>query len=99
MPTKIVIRNNDYHDSMLLMKINHRIMAVNGIKRAAILMGTDPNKRLLEKYGFEGYGIEIVDNIALEIEPNQFNEFYLHTKQEKMGHSLHIPFKFHGDER
>jgi succinyl-CoA synthetase alpha subunit len=43
---------------MLLMQINYRIMAMKGIKRAAILMGTEPNKRLLAKNGFEGNGIE-----------------------------------------
>ena len=59
------------------------------------LITNNPKKRA----GLEGYGIEIVENVALEIEPNPHNEFYLQTKQEKMGHSLHIPFKFLGNER
>lgn len=39
--------------------------------------------------GLEGYGLEIVDNLPIEIKPNSFNEFYLQTKRIKMGHKLH----------
>ena len=35
-----------------------------------------------------GYGIEIVENISLEIDSNKHNSFYLKTKRDKMGHSL-----------
>ena len=35
-----------------------------------------------------GYGIEIVENIPLEIESNELNEFFLKTKRDKMGHSF-----------
>lgn len=48
------------------------------------LMSNNPKKRT----GLIGYGIEIVDNVALEIESNQHNELYLKTKRDKMGHSL-----------
>ncbi len=44
----------------------------------------------VKKAGLTGYGIQIVENIPLIIEPNQFNFDYLKTKQEKMGHLLHI---------
>lgn len=44
----------------------------------------------VKKAGLTGYGIEIIDIIPLIIEPNQFNLNYLRTKQEKMGHLLHI---------
>ena len=38
--------------------------------------------------GLEGYGLEIVENMPIEIKSNSFNEFYLHTKKTKMGHKL-----------
>ena len=50
------------------------------------LMSNNPKKRT----GLIGYGLEIVDNIALEIESNKHNELYLKTKRDKMGHSLKI---------
>ena len=49
------------------------------------LMSNNPQKRT----GLMGYGLEIVDNIALEIDSNQHNEFYLKTKRDKMGHTLY----------
>ena len=48
------------------------------------LISNNPVKRA----GLEGYGIKIVETIPLVIEPNQFNEFYLETKANKMGHKL-----------
>lgn len=48
------------------------------------LISNNPVKRA----GLEGYGIEIVETIPLEVEPNPHNEFYLRTKANKMGHSL-----------
>ena len=50
------------------------------------LMTNNPVKRI----GLEGYGLEIVEIVPLEIEPNQYNERYLCTKKERMGHSLHL---------
>lgn len=35
-----------------------------------------------------GYGLEIIENIPIEIEPNPFNENYMRTKKERMGHQL-----------
>ncbi len=48
------------------------------------LMTNNPKKRI----GLIGYGLEIVENINLEIEPNEHNEFYLLTKKNKMGHDI-----------
>lgn len=48
------------------------------------LISNNPTKRA----GLIGYGLEIVDNIALEIPPNKHNESYLRTKRDKMGHSI-----------
>jgi 3,4-dihydroxy 2-butanone 4-phosphate synthase/GTP cyclohydrolase II len=35
-----------------------------------------------------GYGLEILENIAIEIVPNQHNEKYLQTKRDKLGHDI-----------
>lgn len=48
------------------------------------LMSNNPKKRS----GLEGYGIKIVENVPLVISPNEYNEKYLRTKKEKMGHIL-----------
>ena len=48
------------------------------------LMTNNPTKRT----GLVGYGLEIVENISLEIESNEHNENYLITKRDKMGHSI-----------
>ena len=50
------------------------------------LMTNNPKKRA----GLIGYGLKIIENVALEIETNQHNEFYLKTKKDKMGHDLKI---------
>ncbi len=50
------------------------------------LLTNNPVKRA----GLEGYGIEIIENIPIEITPNEHNEFYLRTKRDKMGHFLDI---------
>ncbi len=50
------------------------------------LITNNPVKRV----GLEGYGLEIVENVPIEINPNPYNERYLHTKQERMGHTLHF---------
>jgi len=44
----------------------------------------------IKRKGLEGYGLEVTENIPLEIEPNEHNEFYLHTKRVKMGHTLEL---------
>ena len=48
------------------------------------LMSNNPKKRI----GLESYGLEVTDNVPLEIQPNKFNKFYMETKKNKMGHIL-----------
>jgi len=48
------------------------------------LMTNNPRKRA----GLLGYGLEIVDNVPIEIKPNPHNEFYLQTKRDKLGHEI-----------
>jgi len=50
------------------------------------LMTNNPTKRT----GLVGYGLEIVENVPIEVESNQYNEFYLQTKKDKMGHTLKL---------
>ena len=50
------------------------------------LMTNNPVKRV----GLESYGIEIVENIQIEIQPNRWNERYMRTKKEKMHHNLKL---------
>lgn len=61
------------------------IMHALGIGKIRLL-SNNPIKRT----GLEGYGMEIVESLALEIEPNTHNKFYLETKKTKMGHFLNI---------
>jgi 3,4-dihydroxy 2-butanone 4-phosphate synthase/GTP cyclohydrolase II len=48
------------------------------------LMTNNPKKRV----GLMGYGLEIVDNVSIEITPNPHNETYLRTKRDKLGHTI-----------
>lgn len=50
------------------------------------LLTNNPVKRK----GLEGYGLEVVENIPLEVTPNKHNRFYLETKKIKMGHTLEL---------
>jgi len=48
------------------------------------LLTNNPKKRV----GLKGYGLEIVENVPIEIKPNKHNEKYLKTKRDKMGHDI-----------
>ena len=50
------------------------------------LITNNPVKRV----GLESYGLSVVENVSIEITPNQYNERYLKTKKERMGHTLHF---------
>jgi 3,4-dihydroxy 2-butanone 4-phosphate synthase / GTP cyclohydrolase II len=69
--------------------VGAQIIRELGIRKIR-LMTNNPVKRV----GLEGYGLEIVETIPLEIEPNEHNSFYLQTKKEKMGHDFPL-FKYH----
>jgi 3,4-dihydroxy 2-butanone 4-phosphate synthase/GTP cyclohydrolase II len=57
-----------------------RYLSVTKLK----LLSNNPKKRA----GLKGYGLEIVDIVPIEIKPNQFNEKYLQTKRDKLGHEI-----------
>lgn len=48
------------------------------------LMSNNPKKRA----GLLGYGLEVVETVAIEMEPNQHNKKYLSTKRDKLGHEI-----------
>ena len=62
-----------------------QILNLLGVRKMR-LVTNNPVKRV----GLEAYGLEIVENVPIEIAPNPYNERYLRTKKERMGHTLHI---------
>lgn len=63
--------------------VGAQILRDLGVKKIRLLTN-NPKKRA----GLEGYGLEIVENVGIEIESNEHNKFYLETKKMKMGHDL-----------
>ena len=49
------------------------------------IMTNNPRKII----GLEGYGLTVVEQVPIEVEPGEHNVLYLKAKREKMGHSLH----------
>jgi 3,4-dihydroxy 2-butanone 4-phosphate synthase/GTP cyclohydrolase II len=65
--------------------VGAQILADLGVTKIRILTN-NPGKRA----GISGYGVEIVERVPLEIEPNESNINYLKTKKEKLGHVLNF---------
>ena len=65
--------------------VGAQILRELGISKLRLLTN-NPTKRV----GLEGYGIEIVENVPVEVTPNQYNERYLRTKRDRMGHTLNF---------
>lgn len=65
--------------------IGAQIIRHLGVKKMK-LMSNNPQKRT----GLIGYGLEVIENVPIEIESNEHNELYLRTKRDKMGHSLKL---------
>ncbi len=63
--------------------VGAQILSKLGVRKMR-LMTNNPIKRI----GLEAYGLKIVENIPLEIPTNPYNEFYMKTKKERMGHNL-----------
>ncbi len=64
--------------------VGAQILNLLGIKQMR-LMTNNPKKRI----GLEGYGLEITENVPIEVAPTPYNRFYMHTKKARMGHDLH----------
>jgi 3,4-dihydroxy 2-butanone 4-phosphate synthase/GTP cyclohydrolase II len=65
--------------------VGAQILVDLGVRRMRLITN-NPGKRA----GIEGYGLQIVDRVPLEIAPNEKNFEYLRTKKEKLGHVLHL---------
>ncbi|MDO4823402.1 MAG: bifunctional 3,4-dihydroxy-2-butanone-4-phosphate synthase/GTP cyclohydrolase II [Bacteroidales bacterium] len=65
--------------------VGAQILRDLGISKIRLLTN-NPVKRV----GLEGYGLEIVENVPIEVTPNEYNEKYLRTKKDRMGHTLHL---------
>ena len=63
--------------------VGAQILNMLGIRKMR-LMTNNPVKRI----GLEGYGLTVVENVPIEVTPNKYNRFYMHTKRERMGHEL-----------
>lgn len=65
--------------------VGAQILRMLGIEKMRLITN-NPVKRI----GLEGYGLEVVENVGIEIAPNEYNRRYMLTKQQRMGHSLHM---------
>ncbi len=65
--------------------IGAQVLVNLGVKQMKIL--TNNPKKMV---GLQGYGLEVVEQIPIEVEPNEFNRCYLECKKLKMGHLLNI---------
>ena len=65
--------------------IGAQVLVDLGVKKMRLL--TNNPKKMI---GLDGYGLRIVEQIPIEIEPNEFNRCYLECKKYKMGHMLHM---------
>lgn len=65
--------------------VGAQILREIGIHKMRLLTN-NPVKRV----GLEAYGLEIVENVPIEVTPNEYNSRYLHTKKDRMGHTLHF---------
>lgn len=68
--------------------IGAQILASLGIKKMKLITN-NPQKRV----GIESYGLEVTEQIPIEIEPNDYNKDYLLTKKHKMGHVLNYLYE------
>lgn len=65
--------------------VGAQILREIGVRKMRLITN-NPIKRA----GLDGFGLEVVENIPIEITPNKYNETYLRTKKDRMGHTLHF---------
>jgi 3,4-dihydroxy 2-butanone 4-phosphate synthase/GTP cyclohydrolase II len=69
-----------------------QILVNLGVRKMRLL--TNNPKKMI---GLEGYGLSIVEQIPIEVEPNEYNRCYLECKKLKMGHLLNMVDQIHTD--
>lgn len=102
MSKTIIIRANEYYDSMVLMQVNHAVSALPGVIKAGILMASEMNKKLMSAIGFADaaiadaqpgdmmIGIEAEDDAALENAITTMDARLSERKQAKRSRSKHF---------
>ena len=65
--------------------VGAEILRTIGVSKMRLITN-NPIKRV----GLESYGLSVVENVPIEITPNEYNERYLMTKKDRMGHTLHF---------
>jgi 3,4-dihydroxy 2-butanone 4-phosphate synthase/GTP cyclohydrolase II len=65
--------------------VGAEILSTVGVSKMRLITN-NPVKRV----GLESYGLSVEENISIEITPNEYNERYLQTKKDRMGHTLHF---------
>lgn len=65
--------------------VGAQILRLLGIEKMRLITN-NPVKRI----GLEGYGLEVVENVGIEVPTNPFNQRYMQTKRSRMGHNLHL---------
>ena len=91
----VVYLNQEGRGIGLMEKMKAYKLQENGMVGAQILRELGVGKMRLitnnpvKRVGIESYGLEVVENVPIEIEPNPYNTTYLRTKKERMGHKLH----------
>lgn len=63
--------------------VGAQILANLGVSKMRLLTN-NPVKRV----GLQGYGLEVTEIVPIEVEPNEYNQFYMKTKRDRMGHHL-----------
>ncbi len=83
-------RKLGFKDDLRDYGLGAQILADLGVRKMRLL--TNNPKKMV---GLEGYGLSIVEQIPIEVEPNPYNKGYLECKKLKMGHTLHMECKYH----
>lgn len=65
--------------------VGAQILSLLGVRQMRLLSNNPVKRR-----GLEGFGLEIVENVPIEVAPNCYNRRYMQTKHDRMGHDLHI---------